>query len=117
MTGLADVIRGLSSREGVRAAVLLSADGLPIEHGAVEPVEPETVAALAATLAQHGHRLGDATRQGELRTLVLEYADGSVVLARVGGGDWLAFLARPDADLGHLLYDLRHHRAALGPLL
>jgi len=117
MTGLAEVIRGLSSRAGVRAAVLLSADGLPIEHGATDPVEPETVAALAATLAQHGHRLGQGIRQGELRTAVLEYADGSVVLARVGGGDWLAFLARSDADLGPLLYDLRHHRAALGSLL
>jgi len=117
MTGLAEVIRGLSSRAGVRAAVLLSADGLPIEHSATDPVEPETVAALAATLAQHGHRLGEGTRQGELRTAVLEYADGSVVLARVGGGDWLVFLARADADLGPLLYDLRHHRAALGSLL
>jgi predicted regulator of Ras-like GTPase activity (Roadblock/LC7/MglB family) len=117
MSGLAEVIRGLSSRDGVRAAVLLSADGLAIEHGATDPVEPETVAALAATLAQHGHRLGEGTRQGELRTAVLEYADGSVVLARVGGGDWLAFLARSDADLGPLLYDLRHHRAALGALL
>lgn len=117
MTGLAEVIRGLSSREGVRAAVLLSADGLPIEHGAAEPVEPETLAALAATLAQHGRRLGEGTRQGELRTAVLEFADGSVVIARLGSGDWLAFLARPDADLGSLLYDLRHHRAALGALL
>jgi predicted regulator of Ras-like GTPase activity (Roadblock/LC7/MglB family) len=117
MTGLAEVIRALSSREGVRAAVLLSADGLPIEHAGAEPVEPETVAALAATLAQHGGRLGEGAGQGELRTAVLEFADGAVVLARVGSGDWLAVLARPDADLGALLYDLRHHRAALGPLL
>ena len=117
MSGLAEVIRGLSSREGVRAAVLLSADGLPIEHAGAEPVEPETVAALAATLAQHGGRLGEGSHQGELRTAVLEFADGALVLARVGGGDWLAFLARPEADLGALLYDLRHHRAALGSLL
>jgi predicted regulator of Ras-like GTPase activity (Roadblock/LC7/MglB family) len=117
MTGLADVIRGLSSRDGVQAAMLLSADGLPIEHGANDLVEPETVAALAATLAQHGHRLGEGTRQGELHTAVLEYAGGSLVLARVGGGDWLALLARSDTDLGALLYDLRHHRAALSPLL
>jgi predicted regulator of Ras-like GTPase activity (Roadblock/LC7/MglB family) len=117
MTSLAEVIRGLSARDGVRGAVLLSADGLVIEHRATDPVEPETVAALAATLAQHGRRLGDGTGQGELRTAVLEFADGSVVLARLGTGDWLAILARPDTDLGTLLYALRHHRAALGALL
>ena len=117
MTGLAEVIRGLAAHEGVRAAVLLSADGLVIEHHATDPVEPETVAALAATLAQHGHRLGEGTGQGELRTAVLEFAAGALVLARVGTGDWLAFLARSDTDLGPLLHALRHHRAALGALL
>lgn len=117
MTGLAEVMRGLSSREGVRAAVLLSADGLSIEHASAGPIEPDTVAALAASLAQHADRMGDGTRQGELGTAVLEFTEGLVVLARVGGGDWLAIFARPDADVGALLYDLRHHRAALTPHL
>lgn len=117
MPGLADVIRGLSSREGVQAAVLLSADGLAIEHAGAEPIEPEAVAALGATLAQHATRLGQGTGRGDLVTGVLELALGTVVLARVGGGDWLALLADPDADIGSLLYDLRHHRAALTALL
>ena len=117
MTGLADVVRGLSSRDGVQAAVLLSADGLPIEHAAAEAIEPETLAALAASVAQHAGRMGEGAGRGELRTGVLEFAGGAVVLARVGGGDWLAILARPDADIGPLLYDLRHHRAALSSLL
>lgn len=117
MTGLADVIRGLSARQGVQAAVLLSADGLPIEHASADAIEPDTVAALAATLAQHAQRMGQGAGRGELHTGVLEFADGAVVLARVGAGDWLAIFARQDADIGPLLYDLRHHRAALTPLL
>ncbi|HYC30680.1 MAG TPA: roadblock/LC7 domain-containing protein [Gemmatimonadales bacterium] len=117
MTGLAGVIRGLAAREGVQAAVLLSADGLPIEHASAQAIEADTVAALAATLARHAQRMGEGAARGELRTTVLEFDQGSVVLARVGGGDWLAVLSRPDADIGPLLYDLRHHRAALTPLL
>ncbi|HEU5040467.1 MAG TPA: roadblock/LC7 domain-containing protein [Gemmatimonadales bacterium] len=117
MTGLAEVLRGLSSRDGVQAAVLLSADGLAIEHAAGESIEAETVAALAASVAQHAGRMGEGAGRGELRTGVLEFAEGAVVLARVGRGDWLAVLARPNADIGPLLYDLRHHRAALTPLL
>jgi predicted regulator of Ras-like GTPase activity (Roadblock/LC7/MglB family) len=117
MSGLAEVIRGLSSRDGVEAAVLLSADGLAIEHAAAEPVEAETVAALAATLAQHAARLGEGARRGELGTAVLEFAEGSVILSRIGANNWLALLVRADVDFGSLLYDLRHHRSALGALL
>ena len=117
MTGLGDVVRSFAERAGVEAALLLSGDGLPIEHAARQPLESDTVAALAATLAQHASRLGRGTGQGELHTAVLEFAGGLLVLAAVGDGDWLAILARPDADVGPLLYDLRHHRPALAALL
>ena len=117
MAGLGDVLRSLAARDGVQAALLLSGDGLPIEHAADGVFEPETVAALAATLAQCAARLGEGAARGELRTAVLDYAGGLVVLARAGSADWLAILARPGADVGPLLYDLRHHGPALAGLL
>ncbi len=117
MAGLGDVLRSLAARDGVQAALLLSGEGLPIDHAAGAGFEPETVAALAATLAQYAARLGDGAGRGELRTAVLDYAGGLVVLARAGSEDWLAILARPDADVGPLLYDLRHHGPALAGLL
>ena len=122
MTGLSDVLQSLAARDGVQAVLLLSGEGLPIDHAAREhaargPFEPETVAALAATLAQYAGRLGEGAERGELRTAVLDYAGGLVVLARTGSEDWLAILARPDADVGPLLYDLRQHRPALAELL
>ena len=40
-------------REGVEAVLVLSADGLPIEHASREPFEAEPLAALTATLAQY----------------------------------------------------------------
>jgi len=121
MAGLGDVLRSLAARDGVQAALLLSGDGLPIEHAASAAAggafEPDTVAALAATLAQCAGRLGEGAARGELRTAVLDYAGGLVVLARAGSADWLAILARPGADVGPLLYDLRHHGPALAGLL
>lgn len=117
MVGLGDVLRSLAARDGVQAALLLSGEGLPIEHAANGAFEPETVAALAATLAQYAARLGEGAGRGELRTAVLDYAGGLIVLARAGSADWLAILARPDADVGPLLYDLRHHGPALAGLL
>lgn len=117
MAGLAELIRGLAARKGVQAVILVSGDGLPIDHTAGRPIEPETIAALAATLGQDAVRLGEGAGSGEVRTAVLEYAGGLLVLARSTSGDWLTILAEPDADIGPLLYDLRQHRPALAKLL
>jgi predicted regulator of Ras-like GTPase activity (Roadblock/LC7/MglB family) len=117
MTGLADVLRRLAARDGVQGALLLSGEGLPIQHAGSAGFETDAVAALAASLAQHAGRLGEGASRGELRAAVLEYSSGPVVLARAGTSDWLAILARPGADLGPLLYDLRQHGPALTEFL
>jgi predicted regulator of Ras-like GTPase activity (Roadblock/LC7/MglB family) len=117
MTELGELLRSIAGRDGVEAAFLLSSDGLPIESAPVSDVEPEAIAALSATLAQYAARLGQGAGRGEFHTGVLEFERGLLVLARAGAGDWLAVLARPDADIGPLLYDLRHHRPALAALL
>jgi predicted regulator of Ras-like GTPase activity (Roadblock/LC7/MglB family) len=117
MPGLSEVVRSLSAREGVRAALLLSGDGLAIDHAAEGAFEAEAVAALGATLARFAAELGDGARLGAPHIAVLEYAEGLVVLAPASSGEWLAILARPDTDIGPLLFDLRQHRSALGALL
>ena len=117
MMPLGEVVQSLAARDGVEAVLLLSGDGLPIEYAARAAFDSETVAALAATLAQHAARLGDGAGRGELATGVLEFGSGLMILARAGAGDWLAVLAAPDADIGPLLFDLRQHRSALAPLL
>ena len=117
MMPLGEVVQSLAARDGVEAVVVLSADGLPIQHSARTSFDSETVAALAATLAQHAARLGHGAGRGELVTGVLEFGGGLFILARAGTEDWLAVVANPDADVGPLLYDLRQHRSALAPLL
>jgi predicted regulator of Ras-like GTPase activity (Roadblock/LC7/MglB family) len=117
MTQLGEVVHGLAARDGVQAVLLLSGEGLPIEHAARGAFDSETVAALVATLVRQAALLGSAAGCGELATAVLEFGDGLLVLARAGAGDWLALHAAADADIGPLLYDLRQHRSALAPLL
>jgi predicted regulator of Ras-like GTPase activity (Roadblock/LC7/MglB family) len=117
MIELGEVVKRLAARDGVDAVLLLSGDGLPIEHAARAPFDAETVAALGATLAQHAGRLGQGAARGQLLTAVLEYHEGLLVLSRAGSDDWLAILATADADIGPLLFDLRQHRTALAALL
>jgi predicted regulator of Ras-like GTPase activity (Roadblock/LC7/MglB family) len=116
MTGLAEVLRGLAARDGVQGALLLSGEGLPIDHAGTG-FEPETVAALAATLGQYAGQLGEGADRGDLRLAVLDFGRGPLVLARAGASDWLAILAWPESDIGPRLYDLRQHGPALAGLL
>jgi len=117
MADLGEVVRGLGARNGVEAVLVLSADGLPIEHASRAPFEPEAVAALTATLVQYATRLGLGAGRGATRTAVVEYERGLLIVAQLGSGDSLAILAASDADVGDLLYDLREHRPALAELL
>jgi predicted regulator of Ras-like GTPase activity (Roadblock/LC7/MglB family) len=117
MASLGEVVRGLGAREGVEAVLVLSADGLPIEHAARVPFEPEALAALTATLVQYATRLGLGAGRGAPRTMVIDYERGLLIVAQIGPGDSLAILASPNTDVGELLCDLRQHRPALAALL
>ena len=116
-TGLSDVVRGIAARDGVEAVLLVSSDGLPIDHASSIPFDPETVAALAATLAQHLIRLGAGAGSGEIALAVLEYETGIIVLGRLPTADWLAIFAASEADIGPLLHDVREHGPSLAALL
>ena len=48
---------------------------------------------------------------------MLEFDGGYALLTAVRGGHWLLVLARADADVGTLLYDLRRDGPALASLL
>jgi predicted regulator of Ras-like GTPase activity (Roadblock/LC7/MglB family) len=117
MPGLNDVVRSLAERDGVEAVLVLSADGLPIEQASRGSFDPESLAALTATLVQYATRLGLGAARGALRSAVMEYEGGLLVITQFVAGDCLAILAGPDADVGPLLYDLRQHRPALAALL
>jgi predicted regulator of Ras-like GTPase activity (Roadblock/LC7/MglB family) len=117
MASLTEVVRGLAERNGVEAVLVLSGDGLPIEQASRGSFDPESLAALTATLVQYATRLGIGADRGALRNAVLEYERGLLVIAQIGTGDCLAILAPPGADVGPLLYDLRQHRPALTALL
>jgi predicted regulator of Ras-like GTPase activity (Roadblock/LC7/MglB family) len=117
MPGLTELVRDLAGRNGLEAVVVLSADGLPIEHASSASSDAESLAALTATMNQHATRLGEGAGRGPLRTAVLEFERGLLIVAQLGTGDCLAVLASPNADVGPLLYDLRQHRQAITALL
>ena len=116
MAGLAELVRRFAGQDGVTGAVVVSPDGLPIDHAGTVP-DPDALAALTITLLRPSLRLGENAGRGALFRSVLEFDQGYALLTAVRGGHWLLVLARPDADVGTLLFDLRRDGPALASLL
>ncbi len=117
MPTIRDLVAAVRQRDGITAAVVLGRDGLLIDSQADPTVDAEQVAAHVPSILQHAEELGEAAAQGELRTVVLELADGATVLSAMSREVVLLVLASPRADLGALLFDLRRHRANLAALV
>jgi predicted regulator of Ras-like GTPase activity (Roadblock/LC7/MglB family) len=116
MADLAGLVRQFAERDGVTGALIVSPDGLPIDHAGVVS-DAEALAALTITLARPAARLGESASSGGLFRAVFEYDAGYALLTAVRGGHWLLVLARREADIGTLLFDLRRDGPALAALL
>ena len=116
MAGLPEIVRRFAAHEGVTGAVVVSPDGLPIDHAGTVP-DADALAALTVTLLRPSARLGEQAGSGPLFRGVLEFDAGYALLTAVRGGNWLLVLAQADADVGALLYDLRRDGPALASQL
>lgn len=117
MPSLREFVRGLAAREGVDAVVIVSGDGLPIDHAGGERLDAEAIAALTATVAQGARGLGRALEGDTLTTGVLEFGDRLVIFSSLTDGHLLFILPTPGSNAGILLYDLRQHVSAVAALL
>jgi len=117
MGGLREIMQGLNSRDAIRGAAIVGDDGLVIHDALASEADGEAVAALAVTTMRHAEQFGGAGRCGPLRTAVLDFGNGTAILTMLGDGATLVVLARPDRDLGPLLYELRTRRDTLTGLL
>ena len=117
MGGLRAIMQGLEARDAVRGAAIVGEDGLVIHDALTPDADGEAVAALAVTTMRHAEQFGGAGRCGTLRAAVLDFGGGPAILSVLGPGATLVVLARPDRDLGPLLFELRSNSDTLAGLL
>ncbi len=117
MPGLRDVVQHLASRDGVDAVLVVSADGLPIDHAARSGVDADSLAAMLPALTQTAGQVGSAAQGGDLSGAVLEFGNRMLILSALNDGNHLLVLTAPETNIGSLLYDLRQHRPAIAELL
>ena len=117
MPGLRDVVQHLADRDGVEAVVVVSGDGLTIDHATRSGMDADALAAMIPALSQTAGQVGAAAAGGNLISAVFEFGTRLLVFSSLNDGNSLLVLAGADSNIGSLLYDLRQHRPAIAELL
>jgi predicted regulator of Ras-like GTPase activity (Roadblock/LC7/MglB family) len=117
MPTIRDLVGALRQREGVDAAVVLGRDGLLIDSETSANVDAESVAALIPSIVAAADDYGSHDGRGALSTAILEFAQGIAVVSVLSSDAILLVLARPNANLGKLLFELRSNRENIAALV
>ena len=110
---LRTLIEGLAARPEVTGVALVSTEGLLIDDALPRSLDGDALAALATTVLRQMHELGSTAARGQTASAVIEFRGGPVIIGARESGSALVVLARPDADLGDLLYLIRRYRPAV----
>ncbi|MBI3635004.1 MAG: response regulator [Candidatus Rokubacteria bacterium] len=97
-------LEAFAATPGVRFAALVDREGFLIEIAGETSLPVDVAGALASCLAESSDGLGRELGQGELRGMILEFADGVLLLHGVGAAALLVILVRDPGVLGKVRY-------------
>ncbi len=117
MTTIRDLVGALRGRDGVDAAIVLGRDGLVIDGQSVPNIDVESLAALVPSVVSAADDFGRDSAHGNVMTVILEYARGLAIVSVLSAEAVLLVLARADANVGSLLFELRRNRQHISSLV
>jgi hypothetical protein len=103
-TGSAGLLKQFAAIDGVQWAVLADREGFLLEAAGEGVVDAEVAGALSACLTESSEGLGRELGRGALHGMILEYAQGMVVLYSVGASALLAIALSEPSALGKVRY-------------
>jgi len=103
-TGSAAVLKQFAAIEGVLWAVLADREGFLLDASGEDVVDAAVASALSACLTESSEGLGRELGRGPLHGMILEYAQGMVVLYSVGASAMLAIALSEPSALGKVRY-------------
>ena len=102
--GSATVLKQFAAIEGVQWAVLADREGFLLDASGDDVVDASVASALSACLTESSEGLGRELGRGALHGMILEYAQGMVVLYSVGASALLAIALGEPSALGKVRY-------------
>ncbi len=115
---LADCLRTLRmNNPDVEASAIVSPDGLTIAADLPSNIEEDRVSALSAAMLSLGDRIASELQRGVLEQVYIRGNDGYVLLMAAGDNSVLTALARKEARLGLVLFDLKRAAAEIAAMV
>jgi CheY-like chemotaxis protein/predicted regulator of Ras-like GTPase activity (Roadblock/LC7/MglB family) len=102
--GSASILKQFAAIDGVQWAVLADREGFLLDVAGRAVVDAEVAGALSACLTESSEGLGRELGRGALLGMILEYAQGMVVLYNVGASALLAIALGEPSALGKVRY-------------
>ena len=100
MTNIQAILAEFTNIEGVHTACLVGRDGFLLDSLARSGIDSEMIGAIASSGFGSAESMGNQLGQGELKMTMLEYNNGPVMFAPVGGEAFLVIVADQDTNLG-----------------
>ena len=117
MPNIRELVAAISQREGVDAAVVLGRDGIVIDSSAPPDLDTERLAAHIPSILMGADDMGASGLRGPLTMAVIEQPGGLAIVCALSAEAVLLVLARPDASVAGLLYELRRNREQMAALV
>ena len=105
------------STPDIEASAIVSVDGLSIASSMPPGMEEDRVSAMSAAMLSLGERIAQEMGRGALTQVYVKGEHGYVILSEIGEEAVLTVLAREDAKLGLVLFDMRRATDDLRDLL
>lgn len=104
-TKATNTLREINATDGVHETLVVGRDGFVIEH--VGDMNADEVGAILSTAIGAVEAMGRDAAQGTLDGIMAEFEEGTVLLSPVGRDAVLGVVARHDANLGRVRYEVK----------
>ena len=101
----------------VEASAVVSADGLIVASDLPQGIEDDRVSAMSAAMLSLGERIATELKRGVLDQVYIHGENGYVVLMSAGEEAVLTVMARKEAKLGLILYDMKKAAADIAAMI
>ncbi|MCK5895728.1 MAG: roadblock/LC7 domain-containing protein [Cocleimonas sp.] len=91
----------------IEASTIISNDGLIKAQLFQIDIDPHRIGAICASLFSLAKRAAADAARGELKLVLLEGSEGTVIVVQAGNEAVLAAIAKPKAQIGRMLLEVR----------
>ena len=101
------ILEELAKMQSITAVCLVARDGFLLDSVARSGLDKEMIGAIASSGFGSSESMGRQLEKGQMQVSMIEFEQGPVLLAPIGGDAFLVIVAEQDANLGMVRLKLK----------